>query len=422
MHYYLAELEYYTDPDDGDSWAPPLRADALSFVDLRGTPSQAATSGSGFGVVAYSTAKSDSRLTLLGTALDETVSEATKRLVESALGAPTIESTSVLDMLWDLLGVYSDPDGLVRAKPILPTSRSVRELHLQNHSIVRSERFRSTGNYWPAVQRVVQEDYRRMRQDVLDGLATRNLHRKWLELQRRKYRVDARQLVPANLPFEPPLPPSTTLTESFNTGDSDTLGPDQTWTEVVNDFDIVSNQCSYRTDDGSHGRARAEADLSGDDHTCQVDVVTLTELGTTAAAVAGPATRYSNSADTCYTHQINNRGSNSDQCQTAKIVAGTRTLLGTPPTITISIPDTVKGECNGSTIKSFVNGTEEESITDTAISGNTRCGLAARLHAQHAPGDAEFDTWQAQDLAAGGTTNPFSMGAVNLLRGKLQGA
>ena len=71
---------------------------------------------------------------------------------------------------------------------------------------------------------------------------------------------------PPNKFYQYPFPAmSSDITESFIKADSDTLGPNLTWTEVAGDFDIVSNKAKLITL-GSNSRARAETALASADH------------------------------------------------------------------------------------------------------------------------------------------------------------
>jgi hypothetical protein len=82
-----------------------------------------------------------------------------------------------------------------------------------------------------------------------------------------------------------------------------------------------------------------------------------------------------------------------------KFVSGTATQLGSDVSVTPSLPDPLKIYASGSTIKSYYDGVERHSQTDSAISSGLRCGL--RLVVGN--GVAwRGDDWNAADLAASG--------------------
>ena len=64
----------------------------------------------------------------------------------------------------------------------------------------------------------------------------------------------------------------TTLTESFNTADGTTIGPDLTWSELAADWSILSSQ--LRASAGTEGIVRADSDLASSDHSVTVTVAT----------------------------------------------------------------------------------------------------------------------------------------------------
>ena len=171
-----------------------------------------------------------------------------------------------------------------------------------------------------------------------------------------------------------------TITESFNTADSDILGPTLSWTELSGDWDVVSNQAKCLT----NGVARADSDLASDDVYAQV------EIPTPSASGDGPICRKDDSATLTFYHA---RLNSVPQAQLFKFVAGTATQLGATVGITRAAPDTVKVEADGSTIKCYYNGAEKISATDTAITANTRAGIRGFRN-------GIVDNFEAADLAA----------------------
>lgn len=345
---------------------------------------------------------------------------------------------TLLDALWDLVTVDADPHGTARAKPLIPTHAGDLELWLGGHSKVRSRKFTGeTDPAWANVRGVIQRDYRRKREHetaqaaVIQTISQADINRgsdndpqrdvairlmkrimaqgftfgrvksefvrrnkqhnaKWLGAQVLKYRVDWHQLVPSDLQDAPPEPPTTTIAESFNTADSGTLGPDLSWTETANDMIIVSNECYAFAAGGASGAiARAEHDLSSDDHYAQVTITALN-----ASATAGAICRFNSSSNQFYFGALNN---GDDKAYLYKYDSGF-TLLNTPPVVTPSIPEVWKSSADGSTVSVYQAGTLRDSVTDTSLTGSVRCGIFF----YDASGGSTVDNFVAEDIVAGG--------------------
>jgi hypothetical protein len=177
-----------------------------------------------------------------------------------------------------------------------------------------------------------------------------------------------------------------TITDNFNTADSDTMGAQLTWAEVVSDWDNFQNGAALSPAGGADfAYARAESDLDTDDHYAQVKEVH------TANSSSGPACRFAAAATTCYLT------ANFGGVQYLyKSVAGTETELGNGAS-TWAQNRLTKIEANDTAIKVYIDGAQVVSVTDSSISGNTRCGMAAFY------GSAKIhDDFEAADLGGGG--------------------
>jgi len=304
-----------------------------------------------------------------------TMSVAQRTLWASMLGiTKTPRAGTLADLLWDTLTIYSDPDGAVRAKPIMPTSAGVLQLHLGGHSLLRGRRMPrdpTRAAHWPKMQRVLQEDYRRIRRYALESSDQkgRETHRRVLGSQALKYGVDheaaGRLFVPDDLPPGRPLKPETTITESFDKANSDTLGPDLTWAEVDGDTDVVSNEASFESAGGSAvAAARAEHDLSSDDHYAQIDLT-----NSASSNGGGAAVRFDPSALIFYMCWAVDGGT----YLLYKYSAGFTQLDTTG--ITISTPEAYKMEIDGSSLKGYQAGVERVSATDSSLTGDVRTGI-----------------------------------------------
>lgn len=309
------------------------------------------------------------------------------------------DGINLVDLLWDQLTAGSDPDGIDGPKPLMPGTDGMLKLFVGGHSLVKQERFRfgvhpHTGKVRDLLQRQFAESWERT--NGADHC------RRVLDYTCEKYRVeDWREFVPANLRAHVPgrLKHATTITDDFNRSDAGSLGTSAggwSWAEVVGSWAIASN-VAFRDDATTDGVARAESDLSSDDHYGQVVASNLF-----AESYAAGVARLSSSATTYYVSIVNqeaNRG-------LWKVVSGAFTRLATPAT---EDPNnkSQKTEADGSTIKGYSDGVEVASSTDTAITGNLRTGMTARATNNIA------DNFEAADLAVGSDPQTVTLTPVS---------
>lgn len=324
----------------------------------------------------------------------------TRNAVRNKLGLPqTIIAAGrrgfVLELLTRHAVAHIDVDGALPfhfCPPLLPNRLGRLRLRLADDGIDEDHEIRTDSPFWAKVQAMLHLQYRRYRAAAIAGQLPADFHRRWLTVQLEKFAgriTDWHAFKPADLPDEEPLPHSTTLTESFDTADADTLGPDQSWTEVSGDWDVIDNGVSEVGGGGDGASARVEADLAGDDHYAQIEIVAFA-----GNRRFGPAARFNAAENTLYVAAGN---ANNNTTRLYKYVGGTATNMASLSS-TFSIPDTLRIEVNGSTIEAFLNGASIGSTTDTAITGNTRCGLAGGFLSAGVRGDA----WEAGDLGGGG--------------------
>lgn len=393
MNYYLGPWVWDTSKRE-PFWRSP--DDAVGLVDLRPTPACVATVSHerNFGFFAVDGELAAPYL-LLGDSLDAPVEADIREKWASTLGISTPDSRTVLDLLWDLLTLAADPSGTLLTFPLMPTSRGELELYLGGHSLVRSRHFEGASDpAWPKIRDLLQGIYRRRRDD--GG----RLHRRLLSIWREKYKIeDLRQFIPSDLPLEQPLRPETSYSDDFNRANSDSLGG--SWTEVTGDFDIVSNHVENGGVDASW--ARYDEDLSSDDHECQVE-----SADNYLESQFGVSVRCSPTAYTCY----NTWAYWVDGDPTAyitKVVAGTPTVLASEAGGTGTFPISIWGEADGSTISVEVGlddaSTIVKDVTDTAITGNVRCGICCG--GADAAGYVTLDNWLCEDLAGGAVVYPW---------------
>lgn len=204
--------------------------------------------------------------------------------------------------------------------------------------------------------------------------------------------------------YGPPLPVyrKGTITESFP-GSSATLGGDLVWTETQGTWANVSGVAQLQTTGGVED-ARAESALSTDDHYAQLAV---TALGTGTNPVwLGPAVRFAAAARTYY---VTFPYQGDDKQYIEKIVTGTETALGSTA-ITVTIPGTFKISADASLVTGYQDGTQRVQVTDTAITGNLRTGIAG--YCSSSSWYPSGDNFQASDLVAGAAFVPKFIGMI----------
>ena len=392
--YALSNRPWIEEADGSGHWGLP--PGAIGSVDLAPVGSQNhafVTSDKPFDPADVAAAIGD------GTRLDKYVPTAAEATAwEKLVGVAVQPGWTLLDALWATLTSEADPDGVTRAKPIMPTHKGVLELHLGGHSLVRAEKLPkdpTTHPAWPKIQRVLQNDYRAIRGS---GRAEeRTLARKWLGAQQAKYRLSpeaARDLIiPADLPRELPLRPTTTITDDFNRADADALGTSAegwSWTEVLFDFDIVSNRARLMSDTfaGGHASARAESALSSDDHYAEIDI----PVGNTGSARrTGPVVRFAAAANSFYGF-----GNLDNGYELLRVLANSRTVLGSSATVA-AFPKRLRIAVDGSNLEGFIDGISDITVTDTNFTGQLHTGFWATAAAVDA---IQFDNFEAADLLA----------------------
>ena len=316
------------------------------------------------------------------------------------------DGARLVDLLWDQLTTGADPSGQDAARPLVPTRSLDLELWLPGHSMVRRERFAwGSHGHTNKLKAALTSHLERIRDDAGRGKLVNPItrqpdteyHREVMQGLLEKYRCTFDDLRPSGWPkSDTPKKHNTTLTESFDTSNSDTLGPDQTWTEVDGDWDIVSNAAQLQTTAGTVRTARCEADLSSDDHYAE----SVGNAGTVSEI--GAAVRFLSSAETAYIGFIYTPNST---VYLFKLVAGAETSISSQAS-SWGGSGTFKCQADGSTIKVYQDGVQKISVTDTSITGNLRTGMMAYCNGTPLP---NITSWSAADLYAAATVIPVFM-------------
>lgn len=164
------------------------------------------------------------------------------------------------------------------------------------------------------------------------------------------------------------------FTESFNTANSDTLGPDLTWTETTGDLDVVSNRAQSTA---SFSEARAEHDVGSAD--MYAEVVCYLNGGTTSNDNCRVLVRFDASARTHYGLLIRTASTGGNHLQIYKRTSGAFASLLEGVGSAMVDGDVLRFEVSGTSLVGKVNGATVISTTDSSISTGSRGGIATQL-------------------------------------------
>lgn len=194
----------------------------------------------------------------------------------------------------------------------------------------------------------------------------------------------------------------TDISESFNTADSDTLGPDLTWTEIVGDIDIVTNKAQSTV--AGQAWARADTELASVNMYSQA---TCNESGGGNVDIVGTSVR--NAAGAVDTHYDGvARRVTTLTWLIYKMVAGTHTRISDVDDTAPTRPHILRTEVDGSDVTLYEGDpkVQKDTVNDTAIDGVTVGGKYAGIGQRSSQtAGANWDDFTAGDinLAAGGT-------------------
>ena len=397
-HIYLAPWEWNTTENPAAPfWDAPQASYCLERIDLRPLAAQAEQGGvpQGVGLFVYDRQVSVAGAIYFGNDAKVTLTQQDRDSWKGLLniGEP-LEGATLEDVLWSTLTVHADATGRDRVKPLLTRSNGEMRLGLPAFGRTRRKKVRPGDPEWDAVLAVLHNDYRRVRQEMLDkydSVDPRSEHyNRVLGTWRVKYGIsDHRVFIPPDLPDEGWLPPSTTITESWDYADNDDPDGDLDWVEDSGDFDIVSNGLRLVDTSEAWRACRANVSLSGEDHYAQA----LLKQRAGSYAVNVLARKDPSVTMTFYF----GGGNSSGNYRIGKLVSGAQTVLATPsgsPTW----PWTGKLEVNGSDLELFDGGVSLGTATDTAITGNLQTGVGGTTNFSA----CEWDDYEAADLSPGG--------------------
>lgn len=162
---------------------------------------------------------------------------------------------------------------------------------------------------------------------------------------------------------------TTTFTDDFNRADNAT--PGNGWTVVNGLWPIVSNQLKDNNTSTSAFVAQGSTAANSNDQFAQVTMVTL-------VASVGVLARITDAANGYYAFR---RATGTTMSLYKFPVGGSLATFGTAATYTQVAGDVLRIECEGTTIRGYVNGTLLCTATDSSIDGSAGHGVGIRVGA-----------------------------------------
>lgn len=368
---------------------------------------------------------------------------------------PQAGSYTLLDLFWDSLTIWADPDGATFCPPLTPTHLGQLELHLGGHSLIRSRAWKGVDDpSWPKVKAMLRRSYRELREQIASDIAKINTltladlqargsddpqldrvikaarklvqggmtpvqartqiiqevtdhevthAKRVLGARMADFRIaDWRELVPDDLQDWEPLPPETTYTDGFTDSDSTALtahtpddGGGGSWTRLFGTTPTISSNQLVGV---NNTHVRRESDVSSANHYCALTMVS-------GDRHSGPTCRFDSTSWTFYTAR-NASFASPNEYTLRKIISGSEsTLISNTAGTDNGVPTRITVQSNGTTISMYDSGGLIDSIVDTSIATYTRGGIATRSSGSY----AVLDAWEFADLAPAGPSIPVVM-------------
>jgi len=401
--HYLARWQWFVEDEDFAYWRCP-EGTCAGGVDLRSLPQMGIAGGpaQGYGWFTYAAPApiclSGCRHVglLVASYNTQRIGRGALDGLESRLGV-TLAADTAHEVLAEVLTRNGDPTGVTAHKPLLSQS-----IHLGGREAWKAPQSWYENGADPVWRdlalRVKQADYALMKVEMTTRGSDQYLRvaDRWIE----DYGFDVRT---SEQQKDGLLPHATTIQDTFDRPDENPLGTssdgDWSWSFSQGSWKVVSNLALPA--DAGENLARADKDLSTQNHYAQVDWV-----ASTAVSRNGVNVRFAAAADTMYLGWYRS----GDQWELWKRITGAYTQLG-PDVSTSGEPTaTIKVSAFESTIELFRDGVSEGTRTDTAITENLRGGMNSAAVADR----ASFDNFEAADLAepAGGDRTRIWYGNV----------
>ena len=391
--------EWTSVSDEGiETWQPYEIDKAIGWLDLRSNPQHGNAIDPGMMIVTYDSQSigGDTRA-CFGSDIDRILTTGERMIIRNLLNhnKEVLPGTTFRTAVRDFFSVLADPSGQTATKPLMPKSDGTYGPLLAPFGRLYTESFTMADHHAADfVLAVLQEDYKRLLSQVerleLNLITLRKIVGGWKE----KYRLNCRDFVPDESIDVGCQSPTTIITESWTgCADSDSLNCDLTWTELTGDNDILSNRSA--TSGSSVAAARADSDLSSDDHFAQGDIENDHDAGGGTRWVGVIVRKDSSATETYYTGTARY---NLDRLIILEITAGSRSQLASPScTLTEDVIFDLKFEIDGSDMDlTFDGGSCTASVTDATITSNVRVGIDNRSTS----GTSFLDNFRGEDLAA----------------------
>jgi len=401
MKWYVGPWQWSETESNMPHWSPP--DGAIGSLDLRSIPQQSIGSvQDGYGIfVSKEDLSSDYELLGTGSLRDVKTSQRLMDRIPRRERKRQPKGDDLLSLILDAVCDGSDPTGDSFAKPLMPDSGM--RLCLTIGGVSHQWKTAPWNYHWDKIQDVERADFQRHFDDAKGGkLKDREQHRRVLDALCDKYNLqgtdDWKGLVPAKIRREIPgrLKHETTITDSFNRADAASLGTASggfTYTRILGSADtrIISNQAGLNSVNDS--RNRAESDLSSSDLYGKLTIVSWA-----ASDSIGPIVRANSSAATFYMYLPRNNATLTHRI--LKSVAGTITSLNSVDGNIPSTSQIANVTVSGSSLDGSISGTSRITVTDTAITGNLRCGFSLNSNAT----SLLADNFEAGDISASTVT------------------
>lgn len=182
------------------------------------------------------------------------------------------------------------------------------------------------------------------------------------------------------------------FSDDFNRADLGNLGAN--WANASNGFQIISNTAAPTSAAGLCITYYSAGSTASATQFAQMKV-------STSSGTFGAMVRNDGTANNAYVATYNGA-----TLQIYKIVAGAVTAIATSGAFTINVGDIIRTEASGSTIKNFVNGVQQLSVTDTSLPGaaGNRVGMVSNLSLL-----GRFDDWSGGDIGSPGLYLPLGL-------------
>lgn len=375
LNYYLTPWRWLVDQvTPGGCWQPPVGS--VGWVDLTPTP-QTMTRGEDAGLIFTAVDGELPGEDALGKGdLRELRPTARMRSMwQSAAGFAPAGNT-----LGDLLSSHllnGDPEGLDRCNPLQPSNGAL-ELWLAGHGDgpIAKEQFQWGGAYTNRLKALIRRSVRDLIKESDTGRLPLKAIRRLLDDYEKTYPgLTWSEIVPAGWD-QPPLRRESTFTESFNTADTTTLGPDQTWDEykggsASTDLGVYGNRGSYTSDTvfmTLFARCTSGSVSSNNNWTTCDYAVECTNN-----PQAGPATRLSGASPSGY--MLRELKFGNGQHLMTMVNGNFGSTLATNAAATATAPVSLMTEAIGSAIKGYRAGVNITSATNTTYTTGLQGGF-----------------------------------------------